>query len=187
MARYSTAPLGPLPALIRSSGGSTTAGECTTTKPPALSSSGTSASGARHVSTGQGITVSVPFCTFAPRIEQKSAGSMTRGLRRPGPIPESWSGHRTRLQDSAGDVRVSGRGPVPDITTRLLRRNSLARSFEKEVPPAHQPILRAQGAFANVEDGSYRLFRAGGDRCREEYDERHGARQGRHPHHLGPH
>src|SRR5467141_1401643 len=50
---------------------------------------------------------------------------MTRGLRRPWSVPESWRGHRTRLQDSAGDVRVSGRGPVPDITTRPLRGNSL--------------------------------------------------------------
>src|SRR5882724_364738 len=44
-ARYSTAPPGPLPALIGSSGGATTSGECTTTKPPAFASSGTSVSG----------------------------------------------------------------------------------------------------------------------------------------------
>src|ERR1700736_2260723 len=66
---------------------------------------------------------------------------MTRGLCRPGPIPESWGGHRTRLQDSAGDVRVSGRVPVPDMTTRLLRGNSLTRSFKEEVALDHQLVL----------------------------------------------
>jgi len=35
----------------------------------------------------------------------------------------------------------------------------------------------SQGAFPNVKDGRHRLFRAGGDRGREESDEGHGARQ----------
>ena len=36
---------------------------------------------------------------------------------------------------------MSGRDPVPDITTRPLRGNSLTRSFEEEVALDHQPVL----------------------------------------------
>jgi len=93
-ARYSTAPPGPLTALIRSSGGSTTSGECTTKKPPALASSGTSVSGTART----------------PAIDAGTSWSRAASMRRTQPgstFSEGW-----RADQERGVAKQFASGPV---------------------------------------------------------------------------